>query len=179
MDGFLDLYRFWECPNGKTCKYRHALPPGFVLKKKETEEERKARIEEEKESTLTIEDFLETERHNLGSNLTPVTAESFAVWKAQRNEREEMEESMAKKKKAEEFKKMKAGMKSGVAFSGKDLFDFNPQWAQDQDDLDAVDEYERQASDEEGNLEEEEEEVADHKDGDVEGSNEQVAEIEG
>jgi hypothetical protein len=26
---------FWECPNGgKDCKYKHALPPGFVLKKK-------------------------------------------------------------------------------------------------------------------------------------------------
>lgn len=28
-------------PNGAECKYRHALPPGFVLKKRETEEERK------------------------------------------------------------------------------------------------------------------------------------------
>ena len=25
--------RFWQCPNGgKDCKYRHALPPGYVLK---------------------------------------------------------------------------------------------------------------------------------------------------
>jgi hypothetical protein len=24
---------FWECPNGKSCIYRHALPPGFQLKK--------------------------------------------------------------------------------------------------------------------------------------------------
>ena len=25
---------FWSCPEGGTnCKYRHALPPGFVLKK--------------------------------------------------------------------------------------------------------------------------------------------------
>lgn len=23
---------FWQCPNGKECKYRHALPPGYVLK---------------------------------------------------------------------------------------------------------------------------------------------------
>jgi hypothetical protein len=23
---------FWQCPNGKDCKYRHALPPGYVLK---------------------------------------------------------------------------------------------------------------------------------------------------
>lgn len=26
------LRRFWQCPNGKDCKYRHALPPGYVLK---------------------------------------------------------------------------------------------------------------------------------------------------
>lgn len=24
---------FWSCPNGEHCKYKHALPPGFVLKK--------------------------------------------------------------------------------------------------------------------------------------------------
>ena len=25
---------FWSCPNGgDTCKYRHALPPGYVLKR--------------------------------------------------------------------------------------------------------------------------------------------------
>lgn len=24
---------FWSCPNGASCIYRHALPPGFVLKK--------------------------------------------------------------------------------------------------------------------------------------------------
>ena len=28
-----DWCRFWQCPNGgKDCKYRHALPPGYVLK---------------------------------------------------------------------------------------------------------------------------------------------------
>lgn len=24
--------RFWQCPNGKECKYRHALPPGYIMK---------------------------------------------------------------------------------------------------------------------------------------------------
>ncbi len=41
--------------------YRHALPPGYVLKKKETEAERREREEHEKENAITIEDFLETE----------------------------------------------------------------------------------------------------------------------
>ncbi|GFH27773.1 uncharacterized protein HaLaN_26151 [Haematococcus lacustris] len=34
---------FWKCPNGVDCKYRHALPPGYVLKsqmKELLEEER-------------------------------------------------------------------------------------------------------------------------------------------
>lgn len=30
--GFVLWRRFWQCPNGKECKYRHALPPGYVLK---------------------------------------------------------------------------------------------------------------------------------------------------
>lgn len=30
---------FWDCPNGLSCKYRHALPPGYVLKKDRQKEE--------------------------------------------------------------------------------------------------------------------------------------------
>ncbi|KAH6575922.1 hypothetical protein BASA61_004806 [Batrachochytrium salamandrivorans] len=133
---------FWECPNGSKCKYRHALPPGFVLKKKETEDERREREDTEKENQITIEDFLETERHNLGSDLIPVTADSFAKWKAERKEREKRENDELMKNKMEEFKKMKAGMKTGMSFSGKELFDFNPEGMQaDGDDEDAVDDY--------------------------------------
>jgi len=46
---------FWECPTGVTCHYRHALPPGYVLKsqlaeeaKEKKEEEEKADVEEDK-----------------------------------------------------------------------------------------------------------------------------------
>jgi hypothetical protein len=50
---------FWECPNGDQCQYRHALPPGFVLKS-----QRKAAEEAAKENTISLEDFLEVEvRH--------------------------------------------------------------------------------------------------------------------
>merc|ERR1712012_1336339 len=36
---------FWSCPaGGKDCKYRHALPPGFVLKKDKKKEEKKEEI---------------------------------------------------------------------------------------------------------------------------------------
>lgn len=51
---------FWECPNGEKCQYRHALPPGFMLKS-----QRKAAEEAEKANTITLEEFLEVEvTHN-------------------------------------------------------------------------------------------------------------------
>jgi len=37
------------------------LPPGFILRKKETEEERREREAREKANEITIEDFLERE----------------------------------------------------------------------------------------------------------------------
>lgn len=47
---------FWVCPNGgKDCHYRHALPPGYVLKS-----QMKALIEEEREKT-PIEDEIENQ----------------------------------------------------------------------------------------------------------------------
>ncbi|KAI9329334.1 hypothetical protein BDR26DRAFT_872637 [Obelidium mucronatum] len=144
---------FWECPNGgKTCKYRHALPPGYVLKKKETEAERRERERDEKENAITIEDFLDTERHNLGSNLTPINEETFKKWKEDRKKKQTEELEKIAKDKADAFKKMRSGMKSGMAFSGKELFDFNPDWAaaDEGDDEGAMDFYEREDSDHEG-----------------------------
>lgn len=48
---------FWECPNGgEKCQYRHALPPGFVLKS-----QRKAAEEAAKANEISLEDFLEVE----------------------------------------------------------------------------------------------------------------------
>ena len=137
---------FWECPNGIKCLYRHALPPGFVLKKKESDQERRDREEEEKQNQITLEDFLETERHNLGSDLTPVTAETFKQWKAARQQREELLLQKELLQKQDEFKKMKAGIKTGMTFSGRELFDFNPALNADDDELDAMDVYDRQDS---------------------------------
>lgn len=46
---------FWECPNGgDNCKYRHALPPGFVLKSQQAK-----KAENKKE--ISLEEFLESE----------------------------------------------------------------------------------------------------------------------
>ncbi|KAI8967623.1 hypothetical protein BDF20DRAFT_900331 [Mycotypha africana] len=119
---------FWECPNGgANCKYRHALPPGFVLKSKA------AKAEEKEE--ISLEEFLETERHKLGPNLTPVTLESFNEWKKNRVTKKEEEENKAKKAKEN---RLKAGRSQGM--SGRDLFEFNPELARDDDeDEDAID----------------------------------------
>lgn len=47
---------FWSCPNGgKECHYRHALPPGYVLKS-----QMKALLEEEGEK-MSIEEEIENQ----------------------------------------------------------------------------------------------------------------------
>ncbi|KAJ3329987.1 hypothetical protein HDU76_006715 [Blyttiomyces sp. JEL0837] len=138
---------FWECPNGgKACKYRHALPPGYVLKKRETEAERREREAEEKENAITFEEFLDEERHKLGPNLTPINDETFKKWKADRKARQKEEDEKLAKEKQDAFKKFRSGMKTGMSFSGKELFDFNPELARDLEGGDedgAMDFYER------------------------------------
>lgn len=45
---------FWVCPGGgDNCMYRHALPPGFVLKKDKKKEE--------KQDEISLEDLIEKE----------------------------------------------------------------------------------------------------------------------
>ncbi|KAA1084372.1 hypothetical protein PGT21_025836 [Puccinia graminis f. sp. tritici] len=104
---------FWECPSGGVnCKYRHALPPGFVLKA-----QKKKDAEEAKKNELSLEDFLERERHQLGKTLTPVTKESFAKWKAKRVSKKKVEEDGKRKLKEQQAA---AGRMNGM--SGRDLF---------------------------------------------------------
>ncbi|KAF7964679.1 hypothetical protein HWV62_4199 [Athelia sp. TMB] len=104
--------------------YRHALPPGFVLKA-----QRKAEADAARANVISLEEFLEVERHKLGSNLTPVTPESFAKWKKTRMDKKQAEEeAMAKAKSTQNA----AGKNTGM--SGRDLFQYNPQWFEDSDD---------------------------------------------
>ena len=51
---------FWACPNGgKECHYRHALPPGYILKSQMKalleEESKKVSIEEEIENEVCLQ----------------------------------------------------------------------------------------------------------------------------
>lgn len=90
---------FWVCPNGgDQCIYRHSLPPGFKLKTKEEQRlERQALANAPK---MTLEDFIENERHKLPKHQTPVTLESFKRWKAQRIQSRQKQEKEAEKKKS-------------------------------------------------------------------------------
>lgn len=74
---------FWVCPNGgNECKYRHSLPPGFVLKTKE--EKRLERLAAENAPKITLEEFIEMERGRLDrTKFTPITWDTFLVWKKQ------------------------------------------------------------------------------------------------
>ncbi|EPQ62055.1 Bgt-5087 [Blumeria graminis f. sp. tritici] len=84
---------FWTCPNGgDKCMYQHKLPPDFILKTKEQRAAEKELMDKSPLKTLTLEDFLESERHKLTGKLTPVTPESFAKWKAERMDKKAAEE---------------------------------------------------------------------------------------
>ncbi|KIV87238.1 hypothetical protein PV11_02796 [Exophiala sideris] len=92
---------FWTCPNGgDKCMYRHNLPPGFVLKTKEQRRAEKELMDKSPLNTLTLEDFLESERHKLTGTLTPVTPETFAKWKKERLDKKAAEEQARQAKEA-------------------------------------------------------------------------------
>lgn len=107
---------FWECPSGQKCIYRHALPPGFVLKKDKKKEDKKDEI--------SLEDLIEKERANLGPNQTKITLETFLAWK-KRKLKEKKEQAL----KDEERRRndYKAGRQVGI--SGREMFYFNPELA--------------------------------------------------
>lgn len=80
--------------------YKHSLPPGFVLKTKEQRVAEKAAMDKSPMATLTLEDWLETERHKLTGDLTPVTEDSFNRWKKERLNKKAAEEQAKQAKEA-------------------------------------------------------------------------------
>merc|ERR1711916_209906 len=109
--------------NNKKCQYRHALPPGFVLKKKKTGEEHM-------DKGPSLEELIEIERAKIGQG-TPVTWETFSAWKV----RKEQERA---KKDSEAAKKRKVDIKKGAKMSGKEAFEYKPELFVD--DANAADE---------------------------------------
>ena len=72
----------------------------FVIKTKEQRAAEKALKDKSPLNTLTLEDFLESERHKLTGTLTPVTPESFAKWKKERLDKKAAEEEAKAAKEA-------------------------------------------------------------------------------
>lgn len=121
---------FWECPNGgDNCKYRHALPPGFVLKFAKKEERKAGDVEEQ----ISLEEFLEIERYRIEKR-TPVTAESFLKWKSDRKAKQEAEDRVREREKEAQIKAGKM-----LHASGRDLFTYNPDMFMVADDDEAMD----------------------------------------
>ncbi|XP_023905774.1 zinc finger CCCH domain-containing protein 21 [Quercus suber] len=74
---------FWSCPNGgKECHYRHALPPGYILKS-----QMKALLEEESDK-IPIEEEIENQRAKV-TTTTPMTPDLFFQWKNKKTEERE------------------------------------------------------------------------------------------
>ena len=69
-----------------------------MLKTKEQRAAEKALFDKSPLNTLTLEDFLESERHKLTGKLTPVTPETFAKWKKERMDKKEAEQALQKAK---------------------------------------------------------------------------------
>lgn len=72
----------------------------FILKTKEQRAAEKALMDKSPLKTLTLEEFLESERHKLVGTLTPVTPETFAEWKKKRMDKKAAEEQARKAKEA-------------------------------------------------------------------------------
>lgn len=109
---------FWSCPNGEKCIYRHALPPGYVLKKDKKKDD--------KEDKISLEELIESERAGLGSETTKVTLETFLAWKKRKIEEKRQALLEEEKKK---FKDFKSGKQFGI--SGREMFSFNPDLVND------------------------------------------------
>jgi hypothetical protein len=104
----------WKCPNGVLCQYRHALPKGWKLKDPTTTKE--SIVRESLEETL---ENMRKEFYNR-TDLTPVTAETFAAWKIKR-EKETAEE--AQRKLVEATQKKVRLSKVERQLSGRQLFE--------------------------------------------------------
>ena len=109
---------FWECPEikkGLVCKYKHALPKGFVLKKDRIKKQ-------QDEATISLEELVETERQKLDSSkLTKITLQTFVAWKKKKLK----EKADALKKENAKKKKEFAGGNTG-GMSGRDMFMMDP-----------------------------------------------------
>jgi len=129
---------FWECPNGEKCLYKHALPPGFILKKD--------MVKTDAKDELTLEELIDIERKKLGPNTTRVTLETFTAWKNKKIKDKKDKLIEVTKKKKKDFKQGRL-----LGFSGREMFAYKPELA-DEDDDEADDVIEREVEEDEENV---------------------------
>lgn len=120
---------FWGCPNGKDCKYRHALPPGYVLKS-----QMKELLEAEKAAMPSVEEQIEEERAAVDAK-TPITEQTFKAWY-------EKKASVVREKEAE----IEAARRKRGAMTGREIFAEEGFVAEE--DFSAAAEYTREQDDE-------------------------------
>eukprot|EP00479_Gromia_sphaerica_P014604 TRINITY_DN879_c0_g1_i1.p1 TRINITY_DN879_c0_g1~~TRINITY_DN879_c0_g1_i1.p1 ORF type:complete len:271 (-),score=68.30 TRINITY_DN879_c0_g1_i1:160-972(-) len=118
---------FWVCPNGgDKCMYRHALPPGYVLKTNKQKDQEKDNVDE----GPSLEERIELMRYELSKreDLTRVTLETFEKWKAEKKQ-QKIDQRAEKAKDAQKKGKFDQ-------LSGRDLFEYDPTVFADDDEAD-------------------------------------------
>ncbi|KAF9506454.1 hypothetical protein BS47DRAFT_1399479 [Hydnum rufescens UP504] len=138
---------FWTCPNDVSekngCMYRHALPPGFVLKSQKKAIEQAARAD-----VISLEEFLEVEVRISHSVPYPTQIrQEFNPGDARNIRNVETDTTDKKVAEAEALKAAKDAKHAAgknVGMSGRDLFSYNPEWFEEQDDEDEDDRGDRE-----------------------------------
>jgi len=121
---------FWQCPNGnKECKYRHALPPGYVLKS-----QMKELLAAEAAAAPSVEEAIEEARSKVDAK-TPITEAVFRAW----------QDAQAAAKKAAAASDAAERAKKG-ALTGREIFALDGFEAED--DAGASAAYERERDEE-------------------------------
>lgn len=125
---------FWECPDqlnkAEGCKYRHALPPGYVFKDK-----KRSADDDDDADKRTLEEKLDDMRKGVGPGAM-VTEETFREWKRVRLEKKQ------KEREAEDAK-LKKGYKKGAKtqMTGRQLFEFDQSLFVDDAEAGGADDY--------------------------------------
>jgi len=126
---------FWKCPNGKDCLYQHKLPPGYVLKCDIVE----VKADEEE---LDMYEKIDLERSKLDSTKgTPITEETFKVWKEKQRLKKIKEAALLDK---QEKLAGKNNKRAAHGMSGRQLFALDPSLFQDDEDAAQGGDYEEE-----------------------------------
>eukprot|EP00798_Chlamydomonas_sp_ICE-L_P004043 gene4043-14122_t len=125
---------FWKCPTGTECKYRHALPQGYVLKS-----QMKELLDEEKANMKDASELIEEERAKVDAK-TPITEAVFRAWHYKKTEqrRHIREEELEERRKKGILSGREIFMQDGFTAQGANGADENDMDADGADDSDML-----------------------------------------